>query len=216
MKIASIHVDAQNGFTELCPLELPVQGALKIVPALKKQDGFANYLIASKDEHEEGSVWEASDENPMGTPVKGHIDVDLHWNKHCVKNTFGAQLIEGLPQEHEYDLVIRKGQEKDCHPYGALWHNLAKTRSTGIIEFLNTKGVEVVIVGGLALDFCVKTTVEELLAAGFKTVLNLEATKAVFPENLEKTLAELKSLGCYVATTVEQLEETIESCYQPC
>jgi hypothetical protein len=55
-----------------------------------------------------------------------------------------------------------------------------------------------------------------LLAAGFKTVLNLEATKAVFPENLENTLVELKSLGCYVATTVEELEETIESCYQPC
>lgn len=211
MNIATIKVDPQNAFTELCPMELPVVGALEIIDELNAQDMFADVTIISQDEHPEGAVWEASEENPIGSPVFGYKDVDLHWNRHAVRGTFGAEVIKGLPSSKEHDLSVKKGMELNCHPYGALWHNLSKTRSTGIIEFLTQRKIDFVIVGGLALDFCVRETVIELLESGFTPVLNLSATRAVFPENKDTVVDELRELGAIICSSHLEVLDAISA-----
>ncbi|MCY9861196.1 isochorismatase family protein [Vibrio coralliirubri] len=205
MKIAAIHVDPQNGFSIKCPLELAVAGALGIIKTLNKMFAFADVNIVSQDWHPDDAMYHATEDKPMGTAIN-LPNADVTWNRHCVANTFGAELIKGLPKLAEFDLAIRKGEESDCHPYGALWHDYGKTRSTGIIEFLEDQNVTDVLVGGLALDFCVRETVLELVAAGFKPVLVLDATRPVFEEKVEDTIAELVSVGATVVQTLEDAQ----------
>ncbi|ENO0239376.1 nicotinamidase, partial [Listeria monocytogenes] len=49
MKIAAFDIDAQKGFTPLCPDELPVSGGDKIVPELNFMASLASLRIGSKD-----------------------------------------------------------------------------------------------------------------------------------------------------------------------
>ena len=74
---------------------------------------------------------------------------------------------------------VWKGVEPDLHPYGACYHDLAERRSTGVIEYLKVQQVGAVIVGGLALDYCVKTTARQLRQAGFQVLLYLPACRAL-------------------------------------
>ncbi|BBH46739.1 hypothetical protein KU43P_32160 [Pseudomonas sp. KU43P] len=59
------------------------------------------------------------------------------------------------------------------------YHDLAERQSTGVIEFLKVQQVAAVIVGGLALDYCVKTTARQLRQAGFQVLLYLPACRAL-------------------------------------
>ena len=117
--------------------------------------------------HPSGAAWEAEKPENMLEPV-GLPEVDIKWNPHCIVGTLGAELLPGLPQIRDYDFQINKGMDPDAHPYGAFYHDQADVLSTGGIEYLRANKVETVIVGGLALDFCVKKSIEQLLDAGFK------------------------------------------------
>jgi len=77
---------------------------------------------------------------------------------------------------------VWKGVEPDLHPYGACYHDLAERRSTGAIEYLKVQQVDTVIVGGLALDYCVKSTARQLRQAGFQVLLYLPACRALTQE----------------------------------
>ncbi|MCM0149052.1 isochorismatase family protein [Photobacterium galatheae] len=210
MKIAAIHVDPQNGFTEICPQELPVTGALQILPHMNKMFEAADFNILSQDWHPKGAVYEATKEKPMGTKLEGYPNADITWNQHCVANTLGADVIDGLHRPEEYDLSIKKGEEVDCHPYGALWHDFARTRSTGIVEFLNKHKIKYVLVGGLALDFCVRLTVLELIEAGFIPALNLEATKPVFEAQAQSSIDEMAAAGAVVLETTQAMMQFVQ------
>lgn len=192
--IASFDVDAQKGFTPLCPDELPVEGGDEIGIALNEQFQQAHFRVGSKDAHPNGAYWEATEEEPQFSKVE-MPDIDMKWNKHCVAGTTGGKLLDELPFEKNYDFFVWKGIEKDMHPYGACYHDLGEKLSTGVIEFLKSKNVDVVIVGGLATDYCVKTTAIQLKNAGFKVEVNLKACRGVAPESTEKAIEEMKELG---------------------
>jgi len=204
-KTASIDVDPQKGFSELCPKELPVQGALEIVEELKRNHSKASVRLVSRDMHPPGAAWEAETPEKMLEPV-GLPEVDIKWNPHCVVGTAGVELLPGLPAIRDYDFQINKGIDPDAHPYGAFYHDQADTLSTGGIEFLHAKQIETVIVGGLALDFCVKKSVEQLLDAGFKVILNLASTRAVFPDNANNVANALAEKGVILIEDAKGLE----------
>jgi nicotinamidase/pyrazinamidase len=185
--IASFDIDAQKGFTPLCPDELPVPGGDEIVDELNRQATFADLRIGSKDAHSPTAIWVAGPDGPMLSPVQG-ANVDVRWNPHCIPGTRGFELLDGLPAPAEYDFFVWKGVEPDMHPYGACYHDLAETRSTGVIEFLRQKGVTTVLVGGLALDYCVKTTTLQLCRAGFDVVVNLAACRGIAAESIAAAL----------------------------
>ena len=204
-RLASFDVDAQNCFTPLCPEELPVPDGHGIVEALNQQAELADIRVGSKDAHPETAVWIASEDKPQLSPVHGHANSDLHWNAHAVPGTFGFQLLEGLPAVIDYDFFVWKGVEPDLHPYGACYHDHAEKRSTGVVEFLRCQEVETVLVGGLALDYCVRLTVLQLLNAGFQVVLNLSATRSLQVESGEQAVAEMKEAGAIVVPDYDEL-----------
>ncbi|EEX92046.1 nicotinamidase [Vibrio orientalis CIP 102891 = ATCC 33934] len=203
-KTAAVDVDPQKGFSELCPNELPVQGALEIVEELKCNHSKASIKIVSRDMHPPGAAWEAETPEQMLEPV-GMPEVDIKWNPHCVVGTTGVELLPGLPAIREYDFQINKGIDPDAHPYGAFYHDQADTLSTGGIEFLISHQISHVIVGGLALDFCVKKSVEQLVDAGFSVILNLASTRAVFPDNTSDVVEKLRTLGVEIVESSESI-----------
>lgn len=176
---ATFDVDAQKGFTPICMDELPVNNGDKIVDELNKMSSLAKYRVGSKDAHCLGSIHIADENNPQFSKVENYKNIDIRWNKHCIMGTKGAESLDGLPHWSEYDYFVWKGIEPDTHPYGACYHTLDDSRSTGVIEWLKCKGVKTVIIGGLATDFCVKHTALQLKKAGFTVIINLKACRAI-------------------------------------
>ena len=178
-EIASADVDAENCFTPLCAGELPVKDGHNIVDDLNAQVKYAFYRVGSKDAHSMASLWVDSDRHPQFEKIAGYTNLDIRWKMHGVPGTFGFRLIAGLPAVTDYDHFVWKGIELDMHPYGMCYHDLHKKMSTGMIEWLRDKGVKLIIVGGLATDYCVFQTVMEFLTAGFTVILNLSACRGI-------------------------------------
>jgi nicotinamidase/pyrazinamidase len=202
--IASLEVDAQNGFTEHCPDELPVPEGHKIAAALNAQAKLAAYRIGSKDAHPANPEWLASEAHPIFS-LLNKKNMQHYWPKHCVPGTEGFKLVEGLPHPSEYDYYVWKGIEPDMHPYGACYHDLQEKLSTGLIEFLLYKNITTVLVGGLATDYCVKTSVLQLLKAGFRVILNLAACRGLDPVSTEEAIEQMQNAGVEVVHSSEVL-----------
>ncbi|WP_409439339.1 isochorismatase family protein [Psychromonas sp. GE-S-Ul-11] len=203
---ASFDVDPQCGFTPLCPDELPVEEGHLISEQLNEQAKFASYRVVSKDCHPAEAPWMATSAEQVMTPVEGEYpNLDIKWPAHCVVGTKGNSLIPGLPNEVEYDFVVEKGVEPDMHPYGACYHDLSEQQSTGVIEWLKEKKVNEVIVGGLATDYCVKTTVLQLVKAGFKVILNKAACRGIADDSIQSAYQEMQEVGVTLIASSREL-----------
>lgn len=209
---ASINVDPEKGFTPLCPNELPVPGGDEIVEELNGQNSKCKYKIVTKDVHPYNALWNATLMYPQLTPV-GLPNVDVRWNRHCESGTKGMELLDGLPKMTEYDFFVAKGFEADLHPYSACYHDLNKTISTGIIEWLNQHEITTVIVGGLALNvednpLCVGHTVIDLANSGFQVILNLGAVRGLGSKDGQDKFVEMLKTnhGIFVVNSYKDIE----------
>ena len=177
--IASFDIDAQNTFTPICPNELPVNEGHLITDELNAQAAFASIRVASRDAHTMQALWLSDENHPPLSPISGYADLDF---------------IDGLDPA-AYDFQVFKGIETDKHPYGACYHDLANTISTGVIEFLRCHQITTVICGGLATDYCVKNTVLQLKTAGFDVILNKAACRGIAPDTIAAAYAEMEQAG---------------------
>lgn len=192
-RTAAFDVDAQNTFTPVCPQELPIAGGTEIVDELNAQARFARLRLGSKDAHSPQAVWVADADNPPLSPIEGEPNADIRWPVHAVPGTTGFELIDGLPDVASYDFFVWKGVEPNMHPYGACYHDLANRMSTGVIEYLKGQGIDTVLIGGLATDYCVKNTALQLHEAGFRVIINLAAARGVAPETTTEALEEMRA-----------------------
>jgi nicotinamidase/pyrazinamidase len=206
---ASFDVDPQRGFSPLCPQELPVPEGDRIVPELNAQAAFGAVRLVSKDCHPAEAPWVARTPEETLQPVNGNFPgLDVKWPPHCVVGTEGNRLLPGLPAEADYDLVIEKGADPLKHPYGACYHDLQESESTGAIEWLQERGMTTLIVGGLATDYCVKTTVLQLLRAGFKVIVNLAACRGISPDTTREAIAAMRQQGAVLVDSSHELSRT--------
>lgn len=203
-RIASFDIDAQNTFTPLCPNELPVAEGDKIVAQLNAQAKFASLRVCSRDAHSPQALWLADDSHPPLSVLLGHQDLDLYWPAHAIVGTKGFEFINGL-EATNYNFQVFKGIEIDKHPYGACYHDLNNTLSTGVIEYLRAHDIKAVICGGLATDFCVKNTVLQLLEAGFIVILNLAACRGIAQDSTTAALEEMASAGAIFVKNADEI-----------
>ena len=105
----------------------------------------------------------------------------------------------------DYDFFVWKGVETDIHPYGACFHDLGEKLSTGVIEFLAARGIASVVVGGLALDYCVKVTALQLQRAGFQVYVNLAATRGMSAQSVAQAMTELDDAGVIAIGSADEL-----------
>ena len=210
---ASFDVDAEKCFTPICPNELPVIGGDLIGDELNAQAKFARIRIGSKDAHSPMAVWGTQMKERIATPlskdrlaeIADSSNVDVYWPIHGVPGTKGFELLDGLPKPIEYDYFVWKGVETNLHPYGACYHDLKNKLSTGVIEFLKDKEIKVVIVGGLATDYCLGLTAEQLLDAGFNVIFNKAAARGIFVEGSETMIKKLKDKGAIIIENANEL-----------
>lgn len=203
---ASFDVDCQKGFTPLCPNELPVEDGDQIVDELNAQAKFAQWRVGSKDAHPSNPLWIAKTPQDILTPIaNATANIDVYWPLHCVTGTTGCTLLDGLPVPENYDFFVWKGVEPHLHPYGACYHDLQNHLSTGVIEFLQSRGVNLIIVGGLATDYCVANTAKQLKNSGFQVIVNLGACRGVANDSTEKTIDEFTKLDIFMINSASEL-----------
>lgn len=204
--VAAFDIDAQKTFTPLCPNELPVAEGDLIGPELNAQAAFASVRVASRDAHSPSALWLTDDTHPIYSPITGHPNLDVHWPAHAIVGTVGFSFIPCL-DEKAYAYQVYKGVEPDMHPYGACFHDLADTISTGAIEFLRCHHITTVLCGGLATDYCVKNTVLQLRKAGFTVVLNLGACRGIAPDTTAQAIEEMRAAGVHFIHSAQELQQ---------
>jgi nicotinamidase/pyrazinamidase len=114
------------------------------------------------------------------------------WPVHCVIGTWGAELHPDLDVRGE---VIRKGSggEDGYSGFSVRDPESGEVGSTRLESTLRDRGVERVVVIGLATDYCVKETALDALRRGFETTVLSKAVRAVDlqPGDGEAALAEI-------------------------
>ncbi|MFM2106002.1 MAG: hypothetical protein RL338_1034 [Chloroflexota bacterium] len=128
------------------------------------------------------------------------------WPPHCVKGTWGAELVAGLDVAGP---VIRKGANGEDGYSGFTMRDPTSgaTVPTGLEALLRGRGVERILVCGLATDYCVGATAEDAVALGFRTTLLVDAIRAVdlSPGDGERTIARLEAAGVVLAEAARLL-----------
>jgi nicotinamidase/pyrazinamidase len=130
---------------------------------------------------------------------------------HCVPGRKGFELLDGLPAPIDYDFFVWKGVEPDLHPYGTCFHDLAERRSTGLIEFLQARKVDTVLVGGLATDYCVKTSVLQLRRAGFRVIVHLDACRGIAPATVASAHTQMIEAGAELAQSLIDVQRLLDA-----
>jgi len=182
---ATVLVDAQKGFTPLCPNELPVPEGNLIVDECNRTFKKTKFKVASKDAHPSYAEWMTEYRERIGKPVAIlQSQIDLSWPLHCVVGTYGFELLSGLPAMEDFDFIVYKGVERNIHVYSAVYHllrpNLNGSRiSTGLIEFLKTNKVDTVVIVGLATNYCCASTALDLVDTGFRVIMNLGGCRGI-------------------------------------
>lgn len=130
-----------------------------------------------------GVIVLTQDWHPPATPH--FIDDGGVWPTHCVAGTWGADLIDGLDPSHAASAVIRKGTNgEDGYSAFAMREPGGDVDiPTGLAGLLRERGVERVIVCGLATDVCVSATALSAAAAGFDTTVLWELSRPVYTDD---------------------------------
>ncbi len=158
---------------------LPVPDGNRVVPVLNKYleifKKAGAQIIASRDWHPA---------NHSSFKEYGGI-----WPVHCVQNTEGAEFHKDLNLP-ESVYIVSKATSPDKDAYSAF-------QDTGLSEYLREKHVKRVFVGGLATDYCVKSTVLDALKEGFCTFFLEDASRGVNvnKNDVEKAIEEMLTHG---------------------
>ena len=206
LSLASLDVDPQCGFSEICPEELPVPGAQEIVAELNAQASKAFIRVASRDAHPLNPLWLATEKEPQFSPISGYNDLDIRWKLHCVPGTLGFEFLPGL-NASDYVFIAYKGIEPNMHPYGACYRDLNDQYSTGLIEFLITNEIKNIIVGGLATSYCVLKTVVQLCEDGaFNVFVNLAACRDIPGADTNGSINAMREAGAIIIASSEEIK----------
>lgn len=115
------------------------------------------------------------------------------WPPHCVAGTRGGDIHEDLKPYAKDELTFDKGCDRDVEQYSGFEGVNTAGQSLGeILELLDTTDVYVC---GIATEYCVRNTCEDLLKAGFRVHLLKDCIAYVDPDGHVKALEEMAAEG---------------------
>jgi nicotinamidase/pyrazinamidase len=179
---ALLLVDPQNDF---CPGgSLAVADGDRVMPILSSWAAAAQLagvpIFVSRDWHP-----------PRTTHFKEFGGI---WPPHCVIGTPGAEFHPDLHLPAEVT-VVSKGMGEAEDAYSAFQARDAS--GVGFATLLEQKGVRNLYIGGLATDYCVKSSTLDALSHGYAVKLIPDGMRAVNvqPADGDKALAEMRTAG---------------------
>lgn len=206
---ALIVVDVQPDFLPGGALAVP--GADAILDPLERLLAARRFrhVVATQDWHPLGHVSFASSHAGRAAfeTMTLYGREQVLWPDHCVQGTAGAELHPGLPWQ-VLDAIVRKGADPEVDSYSGFrnnWDRHGRRPATGLAGYLRDRGVEAVVVCGLARDYCVNWTAADALAAKFRTTVLWDLTRSVDPSGDEALRARLSSLGADIRDSSELL-----------
>ncbi len=134
------------------------------------------------------------------------------WPPHCVQNSPGAEFHPDMAaalQTHQA-VVVSTGERVDEDGYSAFD---GRTPSGELLEnALHARGVDEILLGGLATDYCVKCSALDAARKGFRVRLLVDACRAVNlkPGDAVKAIDEMRRAGVEVTTT-EEAQKLLET-----
>lgn len=115
------------------------------------------------------------------------------WPSHCVAGTHGGDIHEDLRPYASEELTFDKGCDKGAEQYSGFGGTNCAGQSLGeVLELLDTTDVYVC---GIATEYCVRNTCEDLMKAGFKVHLLKDCIAYVDHEGHLKALEEMAAEG---------------------
>ncbi len=184
---ALIIVDMQNDFMPSGPLG--VKGADLLVAIINALIPKFKLVVASQDWHPLDHVSFAA--NHPGKKPGDHIKVEREdqvlWPVHCVRNTHGAELVAGLDKENIASSFY-KGTDKNIDSYSVFFDN-SRRKSTGLSDYLRSRGVTDVYFVGLATDYCVLYSALDAIDLGFFVHVIADACRPINLSSHDEQLA---------------------------
>lgn len=102
---------------------------------------------------------------------------DGSWPPHCIQKTRGARIHPSINKWANF--VISKGMNRNPPDAYSAFAGKTLRPVSSLEEILQRSPITTVVVGGLALDYCVKFTALDANALGYQTVVPLDATRPV-------------------------------------
>ena len=115
------------------------------------------------------------------------------WPVHCVAGTHGGDIHKDLLPYASEELTFDKGCDKATEQYSGFEGLNNAEQSLG--EVLELLDISDVYVCGIATEYCVRNTCEDLQKAGFKVHLLKECLAYVDLEGHQKALQEMEAEG---------------------
>ena len=115
------------------------------------------------------------------------------WPAHCVAGTRGGEIHEKLLPFVNEDLTFDKGCDRAVEQYSGFDGRNPAGQPLG--EVLSLMDIKTVYVCGIATEYCVRSTCEDLLKAGFKVHLLKDCLAYVNEEGHRKALEEMAAEG---------------------
>jgi nicotinamidase/pyrazinamidase len=187
-------VDVQRDFLPGGALAVP-DGDAVVAPINALAERFG-HVVLTQDWHPAGHVSFASSHPGRAAfeTVQLGYGAQVLWPEHCVQDTAGAALAEGLCVPRA-EMVIRKGFYQGVDSYSA-FVEADRTTKTGLAGYLRERGLGRITVVGLATDFCVAWTALDAKAAGFEVFVVEDACRAIDVDgSLARAWADMAAAG---------------------
>jgi len=188
-RTALVVVDVQNDFADPNG-SLYVKGGEAVVPMAN--DEITRALGAG------ALVAYTQDWHPASTP---HFQKDGGiWPVHCVKDTWGSDFHPGLKVADGEHVRKGSGGEDGYSAFSVRDPTSGETSSTQLERILRERGIEHVVVCGLATDYCVVETALDARRLGFEATVLTGAIRAVDlrPGDGDRALERMREAGATI------------------
>ena len=174
---ALIVIDVQNDF---CPGgALAVATGDDILPGINTAMPEFAAVVLTQDWHPADHS-SFADNHPGAAPFS-MTDMEygpqVLWPRHCVQGSDGAAFHPALNTDRA-DLVIRKGFRPAIDSYSAFFEN-DRTTATGLDGYLRDRGINRLVLAGLATDFCVAYSALDAARLGYEVALRMDLCRAI-------------------------------------
>jgi nicotinamidase/pyrazinamidase len=193
-------VDIQGDFTKLKKGSLAVEGTdeayIKAVEESTKKLKAAGFpIFATQDWHPGNHLSFFTNHRGMKVfdVIKLHGKDQVLWPRHCVQKTPGAKV---LLDEKLFKAIVKKGINPQYDSYSGFQDDGGK--KTDMDKFLKKETIKKLVVYGIATDYCVRATVLDAMASGYKVIFIKNLSRGVAPDTSQKAIDQMKVKGVVV------------------